>query len=70
MGQTGWRSIATHFLAVKIALAVAPISWFRGGPARAMDHLGEYTENLLRVHRRFIAIRYNVNWECLGKVER
>jgi hypothetical protein len=26
---------------VKIALAVAPFSWFRGGSARAMDHFGE-----------------------------
>jgi hypothetical protein len=32
--------------------------------------LGEYIDNLLRVHHRFIAIRYNVNWEYLGKVER
>jgi len=55
---------------VKIALAATPFSWFRGGTARAMGHLGEYSENLLRVHRRFIAIRYNANLECLGKVER
>jgi hypothetical protein len=41
MGQTGRRSIATHILAVKIALAAAPFSWFRGGPARTMGHLGE-----------------------------
>src|SRR5215213_6868789 len=26
---------------VKIALAAAPFSWFRGDPARDMDHLGE-----------------------------
>src|SRR5215210_946364 len=26
---------------VKIAVAAAPFSWFRGGPARAMDHLDE-----------------------------
>ena len=26
---------------VKIALAAARFSWFRGGPARAMGHLGE-----------------------------
>src|SRR5215204_6003900 len=42
MGQTGRRSIATHILAVKIALATAPFSWLRGGPPRAMDHFGEY----------------------------
>jgi hypothetical protein len=41
MGQTGRRSIATHILAVKIALAAARFSWIRGGPARAMGHLGE-----------------------------
>jgi hypothetical protein len=41
MGQTGQRSIATYILAVKIALAAAPFSWLRGGPPRAMDHLGE-----------------------------
>jgi hypothetical protein len=27
---------------VKIAFAAAPFSWLRGGPARAMGHLGEY----------------------------
>ena len=26
---------------VKIALATATSSWLRGGPARAMEHLGE-----------------------------
>jgi hypothetical protein len=26
---------------VKIALAAAPFSWFRGGPARAMGHWRE-----------------------------
>jgi hypothetical protein len=26
---------------VKIALAAVPFSWLRGGPARAMIHLGE-----------------------------
>src|SRR5688572_16892912 len=28
---------------VKIALAAAPFSWLRGGPARAMGHSGELT---------------------------
>src|SRR5215207_2152582 len=41
MGQTGRRSIATHILAVKIALAAARFLWFRGGPPRAMAHFGE-----------------------------
>jgi hypothetical protein len=27
---------------VKIASAAAPFSWLRGGPPRAMDHLGEF----------------------------
>ena len=26
---------------VKTALAAAPLSWFRGGPTRAMGHFGE-----------------------------
>src|SRR5215208_5944201 len=40
MGQTGRRSIATHILAVKISSVAAPFSWLRGGPCRAMGHLG------------------------------
>src|SRR5215217_4631016 len=43
---------------VKIALAAAPFSWFRGGPARAMGHLGEYPEAaLLHVHRLRLALQ-------------
>jgi hypothetical protein len=52
---------------------LAPIhagSWMRILENTPSRYLGEYSENLLRVHRRFITIRYNVNWECLGKVER
>jgi hypothetical protein len=30
---------------VKIALVAAPFSWLRGGPARAMKHLGDYGQD-------------------------
>src|SRR5215208_612402 len=35
------RRIYLLHTGVKIALAAAPFSWFRGGPARAMGHFGE-----------------------------
>src|SRR5687768_3756076 len=56
MGQTGRRSIATHILAVKIALGAAPISWLRGGPARAMGHFGEYSRRKAKPPRTLAAL--------------
>jgi hypothetical protein len=40
---------------------VLPVSMGISHQKPVLRYLDEYTEILLRIHRRFIAIRYNVN---------
>jgi hypothetical protein len=46
-GLNGLPTIYLPGTGVKIALATALFSWFRGGAARAMDHLGELRQVII-----------------------